>query len=237
MGSMLCTQKSKKGRVRTFLKKSICFILFLCFSIVLIYNFQIIPVLIPLTEAQTTTDITAKLQHTIRNTVASGNYTDFVQLRYGTDGSVVSLETNTAAIAMITGTITEASIAALCGKDRMTIQIPLGTLSGGALLTGRGPNISIPLAVSPEITCEIENAFYESGINLTLLRFIAEVEVELYALPPVAPKKIQVEAEYCIAETVIVGKVPDAYTKINRLTEDIEESDIDDIYDFGATLD
>ncbi len=237
MGSMLCSQKSKKGRVRSFLKKSICFILFLCLSIVLIYNFQIIPVLIPLTEAQTTTDITAKLQHTIRNTVASGNYTDFVQLRYGTDGSVVSLETNTAAIAMITGTITEASIDALCGKGRIMIQIPLGTLSGGALLTGRGPNISIPLAVSPEITCEIENEFYESGINQTLHRIIAEVEVEAYALLPIAPKKIQVEAEYCIAETVIVGKVPDAYTKINRLSDDVGESDIDDIYDFGATLD
>jgi len=36
--------------------------------------------------------------------------------------------------------------------------------------------------------------------------------------------------------TVIVGDVPDAFTQIVRLTDDITESDIDDIFDFGAEL-
>ena len=61
------------------------------------------------------------------------------------------------------------------------------------------------------------------------------VEAEIYILIPAAPQKITVTAEYRIAETVIVGKVPDAYTKINRFADDIAESEIDDIYDFGAS--
>lgn len=227
----------KCGKITHFLKKLLHFLLFLAITLILIYNFQIIPALIPLTESQTVTDVTAKLQRIICDTAASGGYSDFVELRYGQDGAVVSLETDTAKIAQASGGIADAAISALCGNDKITIEIPLGNLSGGALLTGRGPDISIPIAVSPKITCEIENEFYESGINQTLHRVVAEVEVETYALLPFAPRKIMVETEYCIAETVIVGKVPDAYTKINRATDDILESEIDDIYDFGATSD
>jgi hypothetical protein len=41
---------------------------------------------------------------------------------------------------------------------------------------------------------------------------------------------------YCVAETLIVGEVPDALTQINRLTEEISEEEIDDVNDFGAKL-
>ena len=66
---------------------------------------------------------------------------------------------------------------------------------------------------------------------------VARVEAEVYALIPAATQKFTVKADYCIAETVIIGKVPDAYTKINRFADDIAESEIDDIYDFGAETD
>ena len=53
---------------------------------------------------------------------------------------------------------------------------------------------------------------------------------------PMSTQTMNVTTKYCVAETVIVGEVPDAYTKINRLDDELSESDIDDIYDFGATL-
>ena len=231
--SFPCKRKRKKSFF-TLVRKSICLLLLLCLSLTLIYNFQIIPILIPLTEAQTTTEVTKILQKVICETVAQADLA-FVRLQYGKEGSVVSLETNASAIALVTGKITDAAVHALCSSDRITVKIPVGNLSGGALLTGRGPSISVPLAVSPKITCEIENEFYECGINQTLHRVIAEIEVEANILLPISSRKIPIETEYCIAETVIVGKVPDAYTKINRLNDDISESELDDIYDFGAS--
>lgn len=225
----------KKRNFLRILKKTVCFLIFICLSLVLMYNFQIIPALIPLAKAQTTTETTVTVQNAIRNCVRDGGYTDFIRLRYGEDGNVASLETNTANIAIVTGDIIEAVSNALCKEDKLIVRIPAGNLSGGALFSGRGPDIRIQLAVSPKITCEIKNEFYESGINQTLHRIIACVETEIYALIPASPQKITVATEYCIAETIIVGKVPDAYTKIDRLLDDIEESEIDDLYDFGAS--
>ncbi len=226
---------SKKERFCKKVKKGFFFLLFLLSCTVLIYNLQIIPALVPLAKAQTTTEVTRHLQSAIRSAAGAAS-TNFVHLSRNRDGGVVSLETNSAAIADVSAKIVQEVIGTLCEEKQISVDLPLGNLSGGALLTGRGPKIKVPITVSPQISCEIENEFYESGINQTLHRIVAEIEVETFALLPFAVQKIPVETEYCLAETVIVGKVPDAYTKIHRASGDITESDIDDIYDFGANM-
>ncbi len=226
---------NRRQRFAHLLKKMFLFILFVSISLILMYNFQIIPALIPLAKAQAATDTTVAMQKAIQNCVRDGGYTNFVTLRYGEDGNVAALETDTASIALITGEIVDAVCDALCENTKLAVSIPAGNLSGGALFTGRGPDIRLRIAASPKITCEMQNEFYESGINQTLHRIIAHVETEIYILIPASPQKLTVTAEYCIAETVIVGMVPDAYTKINRFSDEIAESEIDDIYDFGAS--
>lgn len=221
----------KRNRFLSLFKRLILFLIFFLVATLLIYNFQIIPVLSPYAKAKASTEITSVVQETIQKIITNENLT---YLKYDSNGNVVSLQTNTARLSALNAEITDAVIKNLSKKDRLTIKIPIGNLSGGVLFTGKGPDISIPLASTPKITCKLENEFYESGINQTLHRIVAKVNVETFVLIPSSPESIAVETDYCISETVIVGKVPDAYTKINRLNEDVSESDIDDIYDFGA---
>lgn len=226
-----CTRRSK--RFLHFFRRFSAFLLFLLISAVLIYNLQIMPALFPLTKTIATTEITRGFQRAIRLASEETDF-DFIRLSYDSEGGVTALQTDTAAIAVASASITEAAIQTLCREKQVVVQIPIGNLSGGALFMGRGPNISVPITVSKAITCEIENEFYDSGINQTVHRIVAEIETEAYALLPFSVKKFPIEAEVCLAETIIVGRIPDAYTKINRLGEDLAESDIDDIFDFGA---
>ena len=228
--------KPQRGTGSNIIKKSFVFLIFLCISSILIYNFQIIPALIPFTKAKATTKITRVTQRTIIDCISSTSYDDFIKLTYGNEGNVTSLETNAAKIALINSSITESVINEICNDKKLSVAIPLGNLSGETIFTGKGPDININLAVSPEITCNIESEFYERGINQTLHRIIAQVDVKSYVLLPFSPQEIEVSTKYCIAETVIVGDIPSAYTKINRTGEEISESDIDDIYDFGAAV-
>ncbi len=233
MNAVFHCKTQKKKRLLTFFKKALAFLLFLAVTVLVLYNLQIIPVLEPYAESQTSTLVTSEVQRIIRKTV-NGTYQNFVDLKYDGSGNVVSLETNTMLLSVLNADIVENVTKELSGSKKLTVKIPIGNLSGGAILTGRGPDISIPLSVSPKITCEIKNEFYESGINQTLHRIVANISVDTYIFIPAATKKINVETSFCIAETVIVGKVPNAYTKIDRLSDDISESEIDDIYDFGA---
>ena len=227
--------KSQK-KLSYLIRRVVRFVIISAVAAALIYNFQIVPSLIPLTVAQTTSDVTYEIQKIISECVAKGYYDDIVTLKYNSNGGVVSLETNAGKIALLTSEITKSVLSSIGKTSKLIVAIPLGNLTGGAIFTGKGPDINIKLLLSPKINCRIENEFNESGINQTLHRIVAVVETDVYALVPAKKQNIKVETRYCIAETVIIGDVPDAYTKINRLDDELSESDIDDIYDFGATL-
>ena len=92
----------------------------------------------------------------------------------------------------------------------------------------------VRLAISQKITCTVHGDFAESGINQTLHRVLLRVTVEVTALLPGAVRTFAVPADVCVAETVIVGKVPEAYTRIDRFSSDVSETEIDDIADYGA---
>ncbi len=217
-------------------KKLFAFFIFSVISFVFIYNFQIVPLLIPFAKAKATTEITKQIQVVIGKCVTEYNYDDFIKLNYDNNGNVVSLQTDTANIAALTANITKQSILALCENEMLTVSIPLGNLTGGAVFTGKGPPVKVKIAVSKKINCRIKNEFFESGINQTLHRIVVAVDTEIHALVPMATQSAKVTTEYCVAETVIVGTVPEAYTKISRLNDEVTESDIDDIFDFGATI-
>lgn len=215
-------------------KPIVLFALFLLISTVLIYNLQIMPLLFPLAKSATVSMVTLSLQNAVGEASAAFSGKNLVKLTFGSDGTVVSLETDAAAIASISASLVRNIGDALEAKRQTHIKFPIGNLSGIAMLMGRGPILSVPIAISPQISCTVENEFYESGINQTLHRIVAHVKADAYILLPLSAKKVPIETTVCLAETVLLGKVPDAYTKINRFTEEITESEIDDIYDFGA---
>ena len=82
----------------------------------------------------------------------------------------------------------------------------------------------------------MESDFRTEGINQTLYRVMFSITVDLTILTPSRPIETSVTQTYCVAETLIVGEVPDALTQINRLTQEVSEEEIDDVNDFGAQL-
>ena len=227
-------QKQKNEKRRRF-AKIVDFALFLLLSCVLIYNLQILPVLFPLAKAKCTTELTDAVNRIVRARMQSDSdgYADFVRLHFGEDGSVASVETNTPRLAKLSGDVVGDVTDALT-HERMTVRIPLGSLSGSALLSGKGPDVRVKLAVSQKITCAVRGDFTESGINQTLHRVFLRVTVEVCALLPGAVQTFSVPTDVCVAETVIIGKVPEAYTRIDRFASDVTETEIDDISDYGA---
>ena len=227
-------QKQKNEKRRRF-AKIVVFALFLLLSCVLIYNLQILPVLFPLAKAKCTTELTDAVNRIVRARMQSDSdgYADFVRLHFGEDGSVASVETNTPRLAKLSGDVVGDVTDALT-HERMTVRIPLGSLSGSALLSGKGPDVRVKLAVSQKITCAVRGDFTESGINQTLHRVFLRVTVEVCALLPGAVQTFSVPTDVCVAETVIIGKVPEAYTRIDRFASDVTETEIDDISDYGA---
>lgn len=92
------------------------------------------------------------------------------------------------------------------------LSIPIGSLTGSALLAGRGPRISVRMESVGTSSAWFENEFVTGGINQTNHRIILHIEVSVAILLPGVTTTTKVNNAVTVAETVIVGSVPETYT-------------------------
>ena len=158
---------------------------------------------------------------------------NFINVIYGEDG-ISAIETNVTRISRLRAD----SILNIRGEisdiDRMTLDIPLGNLAGGMLLTGRGFPVRIKLVPIGDVSGEIYSEFSETGINQTLHRIYLRVRVSMNMIVASDTVRLELADDILVAETVIVGRVPDAYTAINRF--EIDENEENDLNDYAAQI-
>lgn len=239
MTETFSVKRQKKHPALYGFKKLLILSLIASIAFLMLYNTLLLPLLSDFAKATATTKVTKEIQDIIKTNSQDNTYGDFIKLKYNSEGNIVSLETQTGNISYISSSITKDVINRISDNNNLYVAIPIGTLSQNALFSGKGPKIKANLTVSPNVTCDIESEFSDAGINQTIHRITAKVNTDIYIRLPFSTEKVTICCKYILAETVIIGKVPEAYTKITRLSEDddIEESEIDDIFDFGATLD
>ena len=161
-------------------------------------------------------------------------YRDFVTLTFKSDGSIAAMTTDMAFLLALQNDVCRTVFSSYRSLSSLSLSIPFLWLFGIDFLSFSGPKTEIDVIPTRYLHTYYTSEFEEAGINQTRHRIVFHVEGTFSLLFPQGKENVTVLEEYCIAETVIVGKVPDAYTEINRLTDDIVESEIDDIYDFGA---
>lgn len=142
-------------------------------------------------------------------------YNDIVTIRQGTDGQVASLTTDMVAMNRLKASITNRVTEYLEQETLQTFRIPLGSLLGGSVFSGRGPIVEFKLMPISYVETELYNDFQSAGINQTLHRIMLSVKVRVSAVVPFYTVATDVNTSLCLAETMIVGKVPSAFTDIN----------------------
>ena len=91
-------------------------------------------------------------------------------------------------------------------------RIPAGSLTGSYVLAGKGPDIKIKICPAEKISVRLKSTFDSAGINQTTHRISAVVKAEIKSALPIYSFDTEVEFEFLLAETVIIGDVPD-YTR------------------------
>ena len=82
---------------------------------------------------------------------------------------------------------------------------------GENLLLGRGPKVPVHVTMLTSPRIRFQNRFSSVGINQSrhTLSLIASVDIDL--IIPWGTMSTSVDAEVLVAETIILGRVPDAY--------------------------
>lgn len=159
------------------------------------------------------------------------DYSKLVTLSTNNEGEVISVESNVVNINKLKTGINqrlEREIERLSAYD---IEIPVGTLLGIQLLHGKGFTIGMTVEPVGLASTTIISRFISAGINQTLHRIEIEISADVDSIIPGFSTRVPVKTSIVAAETVIVGRVPDAYTHV------IASEEIDGyLNDYGATL-
>ena len=137
------------------------------------------------------------------------DYDYFVDLGVGSDGQVTSLNANMSRINAFSAALLD-YIGQLDRKN-IRVSIPLGNLTGSSLLLGRGPEIEIQMIMLTSPHIEFHSELSAAGINQTEHRLLLDVIVDIDVLIPWGSVETQATTEVLIAQTVIVGRVPNLY--------------------------
>ena len=93
----------------------------------------------------------------------------------------------------------------------MSLEIPIGNLLGSSLLLGRGPDIPVDITMLSSSRVDFKNELVSAGINQTKHQMKLDVVIDIDVIMPWRTVSTQVVSEILIAETVIVGQVPQTY--------------------------
>lgn len=159
-------------------------------------------------------------------------YSQLVTLSTNDSGEVISIQSNVMSINRLKTEIAARVEREIERISAIDIDIPIGTLLGIQLLHGKGFDVGMSVEPLGAAKTAVISEFNEAGINQTLHRIIIQVDAEVDAVIPGFSTRVLVSTSIVAAETVIVGRVPEAYTHIITDASDIPGV----INDYGATL-
>ncbi|MCM1166834.1 MAG: sporulation protein YunB [Lachnospiraceae bacterium] len=159
-------------------------------------------------------------------------YSSLVNLSTNSDGEVISVESNVMNINRLKTEVAERVERELERLSAININIPVGTLTGVQLLHGRGFNVGMSVQPLGYATTSIISEFSAAGINQTLHRIVIEISADVDAIIPGFSTRVPVSTTIVAAETVIVGRVPEAYTHVITESGDLAGT----LNDFGAVV-
>ena len=141
-------------------------------------------------------------------------YDYFVSLQKDTAGNITAITTDTAHVNALSAEIMR-EIALAADGEALNISIPLGSLLGSNLLMGRGPRIPVQVRMLTSSFVRFDNELISTGINQSrhVIKLVANVDIDI--MIPLSTVSTTVETDILVAETVIVGRVPDTYMNYN----------------------
>lgn len=139
------------------------------------------------------------------------SYEDFISTQTDSDGQVTMLSFRTAESTRFRRQLTERMVARLESIDPDALAIPLGNLTGWMLLSALGPSVRVRVQSVGDVRTTYEQEFVAAGVNQTRHSVYLRVETTVYLLIPGEILPVTAQERVCVAETIIVGNVPDTY--------------------------
>lgn len=175
------------------------------------------PIVRELAATEMDSVISTLMNDAIDDQIAAGviQYDRMVFFEKDVDGNLTALRTNMSEINHLKTQIVQKINERLGSLTASELGVPLGNVLLPEFFSGQGPEVPVQLLSIGTSGAEFENQFSEAGINQTLHRILLTAVVSCTVLIPGGTMSLDVRTQVVVAETIVVGLVPQNYVTIH----------------------
>lgn len=203
---------------------------FLCLSLIIwslaMFNLRFRPLVASFASSRATRIANIAINEAVNKEIARNviKYSDLVSLKTGIDGNIVAIEANMIKINQLKSILVVAVQETISNIETQEIRIPLGNIVNSDLFSGWGPRVKISLVPVSFTQVDFLSSFQSQGINQTKHEINLSVKVDVSILLPTGTDTTTVESTVPVAQTIIVGPIPESFTGIEGVTSDPPDS-------------
>lgn len=149
----------------------------------------------------------------IARQIENGNiqYDRIIYFEKDLNGRITALKTNIGEVNHLKTDVLNIINGQILALDAAGIGIPIGSLFLPEFFSGKGPTIPVHILAIRNSDASFSSSFYQAGINQTLHQLIMEIQVDAAVLVLGQTSTFSVSSQVVVAETVIVGDVPNTF--------------------------
>lgn len=166
-----------------------------------------------LAETQVKNITSDLINNAVNKQIENGNiqYDRIVFFEKDLDGRITALKTNMSEVNRLKTEVLSLINGDILAMDTDRIGIPLGSLLFPEVFAGKGPVIPVHILSIRNSDAKFLSNFSEAGINQTLQQLNMYVSVDVSVLILGKTDSFTVSSQVVVAETVIVGQVPNTF--------------------------
>ena len=161
-------------------------------------------------------------------------YDKIVRLSNNEDGYIKGLEIDVYRINQLKSLISNKTSDLVSESEQYDFGIPIGSFLGNDFTNGFGPLIPFKMQMTTTAFVNFTNDFKTAGINQVLHIINVDIIIRGNLVVSGYRKTIETKTSVIAAQTVIVGKTPDAFTNVVESEKDNTGGLIND---YGAMMD
>lgn len=205
-------------RKRNIRRWTIALIILFSAILILLLRYRMVPIVRELAKTRVSNEASTAINRAVIRQIEEDSiaYDRIVYLEKDVHGTISAIKTNMAEVNRLKTQILDSVDEEIMEISVSEIGVPIGNVIFPEILSGKGPVLPVRIMSVSTSDAVFSSAFSEAGINQTLHQLFITVSATMTVLTPLGTQNVTADAQIIVAETVIIGAVPQTYMNWNR---------------------
>ena len=174
-------------------------------------------IVLSLAQAQARALAVQALNEAADEIVHSGvTYDQLMAVTMDDSGQIRLIQANTPEMNLLASRASLTAQQKIASLEQQALFVPLGSALGMTIFAGSGPLIEVRILPVGTVIAGFTTEFETAGINQTRHKIALALTAQVELVIPTGAMEVQAVTQVAVAESIIVGEVPDSYTNLEN---------------------